>query len=158
LIVCAQIDQKGGARNIYEPAATYPPRTNYIYSTLEIDMAQSARSTKRPVIAALVVDDEPLIRFVMREALEDLGLEVYEAADGESGLATLLAHASIGLVVTDIGMPRMDGLTMLARARESRQDFIALTTSGHAEAPPGEAFLRKPYRSSELQARVTEIL
>jgi CheY-like chemotaxis protein len=113
---------------------------------------------RRQVTTALVVDDEPLIRFVVRDALEDLGLEVYEAADGESGLATFLSHASIDVVVTDIAMPGMDGLTMLARERQCRRDFIALTTSGHAQAPPGEAFLPKPYRTAELRARLATML
>ena len=108
--------------------------------------------------AALVVDDEPLIRILLRDALEDLGLEVHEAADGKSGLATLLSDSSIGLVVTDIAMPDMDGLTMLAHARKYRRDFMALTTSGHAEAPSGEAFLRKPYRIAELKAKLTKMM
>ena len=121
-------------------------------------MNQTEKLERRLISVALVVEDEGLIRLMIRDVLEDLGLEVHEAADGEGGLAALLAYASIGLVITDIAMPGMDGLTMLARAREHRRDFIALTTSGHAEAPKDEVFLRKPYRAADLKAKLAQML
>jgi len=52
----------------------------------------------------------------------------------------------------------MDGATMIAQARELRPDLKVLATSGRESAPPGEAFLQKPYRASLLQAKVIQLL
>ena len=62
----------------------------------------------------LVVDDDQGIRYTLREILESSGLAVDEAADGEAALACFVA-APADLVITDLRMPKLDGMGLLAR-------------------------------------------
>lgn len=115
------------------------------------------RPTDKPPLV-LVVEDEPLVRMVVCEMLADMDIAVIEASDGEDGLARLRDDPSIRMVITDISMPRMDGISMLSKARESRADLLALFMSGQGIPPPGEAFIRKPYRMQELRAKLVQML
>lgn len=67
----------------------------------------------------LVIDDEPLIRTMLREMLEEAGYQVAEAGDGIRGLAAL-KREKIAIVITDILMPNMEGLETI---REIRKDY-----------------------------------
>ncbi|HOX44729.1 MAG TPA: sigma-54 dependent transcriptional regulator [Myxococcota bacterium] len=69
----------------------------------------------KPVI--LVVDDDAGVRYTLRQVLEDAALEVHEAGDGEAALAWL-AERRADLIITDLAMPRMDGMALLERVRE----------------------------------------
>ncbi|MDZ4732951.1 MAG: response regulator [Nitrospirota bacterium] len=60
----------------------------------------------------LIIDDEEIIRVLLRSALEEAGYEVTEAANGREGLA-LYRHRQTDLVITDILMPELNGLDML---------------------------------------------
>ena len=71
-------------------------------------------SDDRPL--ALVVDDEPEIRELLTELLDDLGLRPLACADGEEALALVHAHRP-ALVVLDLIMPGVDGYTVLTRLR-----------------------------------------
>lgn len=108
-------------------------------------------------ITVLVVEDDAIIRLAACSVLEGMGYRVLEAFDGEEGLAMLREDPTIAFVLSDISMPRMDGLTMLAHAREIRGDFQVLLMSGLSEPPPGEAFIRKPYRMEELRQTVERV-
>ena len=68
---------------------------------------------------ALVADDSPVVRDIIAQALRAHGLHVLVAGDGEEALAVLGAHARVDIVVTDLDMPRLDGLA-LVRAMRSR--------------------------------------
>jgi CheY-like chemotaxis protein len=88
----------------------------------------------------LVVDDDPDIRQVLREALEDAGYEVLEAPDGAVGLQ-LLARAEEALVtLVDYRMPQMDGYTLLRAVTdggaELRRHAYVLVTANRAHLPP----------------------
>lgn len=65
----------------------------------------------------LVADDSPVIRDLLSEALRSHGLRVLEAADGEEALAVLAAHPEIRLLVTDVEMPRLDGIGLIREVR-----------------------------------------
>ena len=114
--------------------------------------------SKATMIKALVVEDDPLIRMAACTTFAQAGFQVFEAADGEEGLMVLQENPSIGFVFTDISMPRMDGITMLARARELRPGLKTLVTSGHSEVPLEEAFLPKPYRLAALRDMAIRVL
>lgn len=84
----------------------------------------------------LIVDDAGLVRRYYREALERAGFEVDEALNGLEAIEKLLQGASFDLLIVDINMPQMDGLTFLQTLR--RQDMPvasmpALVTSTEAE-------------------------
>lgn len=112
----------------------------------------------------LVVDDENNLRLVVQKELTRLGHEVETASDGESAWS-LLEEKDFDVLLCDINMPRLDGISLLRRLREKRQnppEVIMLT--GHATVETAiEAmklgaydYLTKPYRITELAALVTQ--
>jgi two-component system response regulator HydG len=109
----------------------------------------------------LVVDDDPGLRYTLREILGSEGLEVDEAADGEEALRRFDA-APAPLVVTDLRMPRLDGMALLAalRARTPAPRVIVITAHGSerqaVEAIQAGAFdyFKKPFETEELLAVV----
>lgn len=113
----------------------------------------------------LLVDDEPGVRQVLQAFLELEGLHVIEASDGEEALRLALSTA-VDLVVTDIMMPRMDGVRLL---RELRSHFGAelpvVVISGHHDARlPADLidgrtrFLTKPVTLNGFCGLVRELL
>jgi DNA-binding response OmpR family regulator len=66
----------------------------------------------------LVVEDDVALRKVLRDRLADEGFEALEGRDGEEGLALALAHHP-DLIILDIYMPKMDGVSMLAKLRNA---------------------------------------
>jgi two-component system nitrogen regulation response regulator NtrX len=82
----------------------------------------------------LVVDDERNIRRTLRMVLETEGYEVAEAETAEEALKLLEAEP-VDVGVFDVKLPGMDGLTLLARARELWRDLPVIVISGHAETP-----------------------
>ncbi|HSN93312.1 MAG TPA: sigma-54 dependent transcriptional regulator [Anaeromyxobacteraceae bacterium] len=105
----------------------------------------------------LVVDDDPGLRYTLREILEAEGLEVDEAGDGQEALERLEA-APAALVVTDLRMPRMDGMALLRRlvARAPAPRVVLVTAHGSerqaVEAMKAGAwdYFRKPFETEEL--------
>lgn len=83
----------------------------------------------------LLVEDDKLIRESLARTLSDKGLTVLEAANGKEGLEKALA-GSVDIVVTDVIMPEVDGLTMLAELRkdEKGKNIPAIILSNDEEA------------------------
>jgi len=92
----------------------------------------SPRPTRERI---LVVDDEQNARVALRQLLAEEGYEIAEAADGEEALALLPGFAPAA-VLADVRMPRMDGITLLQRAREQGSDaaFVMMTAFATVEA------------------------
>ena len=109
----------------------------------------------------LVVDDDPGVRYTLREILSSAGLTVEEAGDGEEGLARFDA-APFPLVIADLRMPRMDGMELLRRllTRQPAPRVVLVTAHGSerqaAEAVRAGAwdYFRKPFDNDELLAVV----
>jgi CheY-like chemotaxis protein len=105
----------------------------------------------------LVVDDEMGIRSLISELLESKGFEVRAAKDGQESLDEM-EREDFDLVITDIQMPRLDGLAMLdAMKRAGRKErIIIMTGSALAMDLPNEGMpmvvsrLQKPFRLSNL--------
>ncbi|MBW2453585.1 MAG: sigma-54-dependent Fis family transcriptional regulator [Deltaproteobacteria bacterium] len=89
----------------------------------------------RPRASVLVVDDEAGVRSYLADALSSEGHEVEQAADGVAALA-LLKRRSFQVMVTDLRMPKMDGMALLAQARSLSPDLevILLTAHGSVES------------------------
>jgi CheY-like chemotaxis protein len=82
----------------------------------------------------LVVDDEPLVRMVTVEVLQDLGYNVLEAEDGPSALRLVTACPEIDLLLTDVGLPNgMNGRQLADAIRAPRPDLPVLFVTGYAE-------------------------
>jgi CheY-like chemotaxis protein len=94
--------------------------------------------------------------------LDDLGLTALEAATGPSGLEILRSDAVIDLLITDIGLPGINGRQMAEAARLVRPDLKILFMTGYAEAAaaasgflePGMAMITKPFPIDTLTERV----
>lgn len=122
----------------------------------------------RPTAAApsqtiLLVDDEPLIRMVAAEQLEELGYVVIEAGDAREATKVLEADRRIDLLLTDVGLPNgMNGRQLADRARETRPNLPVLFVTGYAENAvlnqghllPGMQVLTKPFDMNTLARRV----
>lgn len=79
----------------------------------------------------LVIDDEPGIRDVLREILQDEGYTVRDAPDGPTGLE-IVSNESVDLVILDVWLPNMGGIDVLRALREDRPDLEVVVISGHA--------------------------
>jgi PAS domain S-box-containing protein len=115
----------------------------------------------------LVVDDEPTVRMLVTETLQDLGYQAIEAVDGPSGLRVLQSDARIDLLVTDIGLPgAMNGRQMADAARVKRPGLNVLFITGFAEnavvgnghLEPGMHVLTKPFAMEVLARRIKELI
>ena len=103
----------------------------------------------------LVVEDEAAVRMFCCTVLRRFGYHVLEASNPIDALDTLQQEA-VGLVLTDITMPGMNGKEMVRRIdREQQPDLRVLYMSGYAEnLEPGLNLLEKPFTSADLLKRV----
>lgn len=110
----------------------------------------------------LVVDDSNTVRSEVSEFLKANGLGVATAVDGKDGLAKLKADPAIRLVVTDVNMPNMDGLTMAEKIRgelgNTTINIIMLTTENtpsmkeRGKAAGIKGWIVKPFNGSAVIA------
>jgi CheY-like chemotaxis protein len=128
-----------------------PPNRNTFVSSAVL----SRRTT------VMVVDDEPVVRTLCRRILEDAGYQVCEAANGMEAL-TLLPNRDPSAVVTDLRMPRMDGLTLATHLAGLSPPIPIRFISGFGQQhDPVSALgpvLRKPFSGEQLVAGVRDVL
>ncbi|MSP50063.1 MAG: response regulator [Alphaproteobacteria bacterium] len=121
------------------------------------------------VAQVLVVDDNVVIRSVVRKALEESGHAVTLAENGERALQAGAAGSGFDLIITDIEMPRMGGVDLVTAIRKSRPDAKILVMSGRfvgadlkgmmsAKTFGVQGSLEKPFTAGKLVAKVAEIL
>jgi two-component system, OmpR family, KDP operon response regulator KdpE len=113
--------------------------------------------------ALLIIDDEVQIRRLLRVVLEADGYRVLESESGEQGLSDIALRRP-DVVLLDLGLPRIDGLTVLKRLREwSRVPVLVLTVRAGAEEKVAaldagaDDYVTKPFDSPELLARLRAI-
>ncbi|HUD62384.1 MAG TPA: response regulator [Acetobacteraceae bacterium] len=106
----------------------------------------------------MVVDDDELVRESVVAMLEELCDRVYQASDGLEGLQVLADHPDISLIVTDIAMPRLDGVAFANRARRLHPQLKVLFLSGLQHPPGKEEFLPKPFMRRALLSAVQHML
>jgi len=111
----------------------------------------------------LLVEDEPMIRAIGIDALEEAGYEVMEARDADEAVRILEQAGEVHVLFTDIRMPgSMDGLALAKLVHERWPAMKILITSGDtfprsAQIPDDGHFLAKPYRLDALQSEVTSL-
>jgi CheY-like chemotaxis protein len=116
----------------------------------------------------LLVEDEDAIREILKAELADAGFEVIDAPSGALALAAIEAGEHVDLLVSDLSMPGMDGLTLIRAAQEKRMELPAILLTGYAgdaatlalgDAASGSIYLlRKPITGSELADRAAMML
>ncbi len=136
------------------------------------EAAEPARVVETVPIAAqgrtvLVVDDEPTVRMLLCDVLQDLGCHAVEAQDAASGLSILQSDMRIDLLVSDVGLPGgMNGRQMADAGRIVRPDLKVLFITGYAEnavignghLAPGMHVLTKPFPIDLLAERLRILL
>lgn len=152
---------------LVDEVMSLPSRANTLDPTNEdLSMTNDAASDSfSPPADVLVVDDEPQVREIVATYLERDGYSVRTAADGTDALAQL-AHQRADLVVLDLMIPGVDGLTVLRRLREAGDDVpvIVLSAKGQeSERVAGlelgaDDYLAKPASPREVAARVRAVL
>jgi two-component system, cell cycle sensor histidine kinase and response regulator CckA len=115
----------------------------------------------------LLVEDDPVVRHVVRLLLELEGDRVLEAKDGEEALTILASHqGQLDLLLTDVMMPGLSGAEVCDKVRAGRPGLPTLFISGfYPEAvfpnqrlPEASAFLAKPFMPEDLMDAVDELL
>ncbi|WP_409522252.1 PAS domain S-box protein [Pseudomonas sp.] len=115
----------------------------------------------------LIVDDEPTVRLLLDDVLNDLGYTVIDAADSVAGLTVLRSNTVIDLLITDVGLPGgLNGRQLADAGRVLRPHLKTLFITGYAESAaigngqlePGMSILTKPFAVEALVARVRELM
>ena len=126
----------------------------------EVSFAEVPRAEAGETV--LVVEDEPVIRNLIIEVLQDLGYRALEASDGPAGLKILQSRQRINLLVTDVGLPGINGRQLADAARETRPELKVLFITGYAEnatlangfLDPGMEIFTKPFAVEALATRI----
>jgi PAS domain S-box-containing protein len=118
-------------------------------------------------VSVLIVDDEPTIRMLAAEVLEELGYTTAEAADAASARAIIESSVCIDLLITDVGLPGgMNGRQLADLARQLRPGLPVLIITGYAEnalvdsagLAPGMLVLTKPFTMDMLATRIKGLM
>lgn len=116
------------------------------------------------VCVILIAEDEVMVRNLVRHLLTAEGHEILAAADGYEALELSRKYeGTIDLLITDVKMPRMDGLALIEKLRKERPNIRVLVMSGHTSEElrgqeAGFAFLRKPFPPGVFREKVREVL
>jgi CheY-like chemotaxis protein len=110
----------------------------------------------------LVVEDDAIVRMLIVDVLEELEFKVLEADGSEQALEIIKdSNQHIDLMMTDVGLPVMDGRELAKEARNVRPTLPILFASGYAESievPEGMQVIGKPFSIDQLRDKVKDIL
>jgi PAS domain S-box-containing protein len=113
----------------------------------------------------LLVEDEPSVRLLIGEVLSELGYGCLEAADAKSAIPILASQTRLDLMITDVGLPVMNGRQLAEIARQHRPDLKVLFVTGYAEnattrtgfLAPGMDIVIKPFALDALAIKIREM-
>ena len=129
------------------------------------DLVEAPRADRGETV--LIVDDEPTVRMLVTEVLEDLGYTAIEATDSAEGLTVLQSDVRLDLLVTDVGLPGgMNGRQMADAGRAVRPGLKVLFITGYAETAvlghghldPGMQVMTKPFAMEALAGRIRDLI
>jgi PAS domain S-box-containing protein len=114
----------------------------------------------------LLVEDDSSVRLLIGEVLRDLGYACIEASDGQSAMPILISDTRLDLMVTDVGLPGLNGRQLAEIARQHRPGLKVLFVTGYAEhatgtegfLEPGMAMVTKPFALDALALRIRDII
>jgi len=167
------VQQSGGQARIYSELGQgamiclYLPRHHGAVEAAEEQGKLAAAPHTGQGKTVLVVDDEPTVRMLVTEVLEDLGYTAIEAADGSAGMQVLRSDVRIDLLVTDVGLPGgMNGRQVADAGRVVRPDLKVLFITGYAEnavlshghLDHGMHVLTKPFAMKALAGQIRALI
>jgi signal transduction histidine kinase len=167
------VRQSGGSVHIHSVMDVGTTMTLYLpRSQIETEApATSFAPAPKPLAergeTVLVIDDEPTVRMLIVEVLEDLGYTAIEAEHGAGGLQVLQSSQPIDLLVTDVGLPGgINGRQVADAGRSLRPDLKVLFITGYAhnaldweeQLEPGMHLLTKPFSMDELASRIKRVI
>jgi signal transduction histidine kinase len=166
-MVFGVVRQSGGTVRIH--SRLREGTTVQIYLPRAIETASFGTGRARPSRAAtgthiLVVDDDPDVRWIIAQDLQEIGYVVTEADSGRAALAILEQDTPCDLMVADLVMPELSGLDTLRLARRTRPDLKVLFASGYADLSrfganlASHSLLKKPFKLETLAEAVQTAL
>ncbi|WP_148716234.1 response regulator [Chitinolyticbacter meiyuanensis] len=160
------IQSGGGVTLSSEPehgtrVVVYLPRWHANAAPAEAPSAPLADTAFSP-LTVLMVDDDPLVRLVNAQHLQDLGHQVLVADSGEAGLALLAASPKVDALVADYAMPGMNGAEFARRARVQQPQLPVVFVTGYIEHDqldlPNTTIVQKPYTAALLGQQLNQLL
>ncbi len=142
--------------------STFRIRLPAVAATVGSDGEEAATLDAEIRATVLLVDDEAVVRSLVRRLLEREGCTVLEAEDGRGALALEREHPGrIDLLLSDVSMPQMNGFELAEEIRRLSPDTAVLFMSGYADLEPvrpGERVVVKPFAAAELLRAIREEL
>ncbi len=158
-----EVESPGGSGTKFSIYLPLPAKTVEPGRTQEGGVSKTLQKKHR----ILIVDDEEVVRNLIRGVLIDEPTEILEAADGPQALEIFMdQHAGIDLVILDMIMPGMKGDEVLAEMRKIRQDIKVIASSGYMSEEQRkrlkennvDGFLDKPFRDKDVMRIMIEVL
>jgi len=114
----------------------------------------------------LLVEDDSSVRLLIGEVLRDLGYACIEASDGQTALPILMSNTRLDLMISDVGLPGLNGVQLADYARQHRPDLKILFVTGYAEhvtgggdfLKPGMEMVTKPFTLDAVAFKIREML
>jgi PAS domain S-box-containing protein len=164
--------QSGGNAKIYSEVGKgtsvklYLPRHRGEMEAEDLNPALGDSQITHANETVLVVEDEFVVRDLIVEVLQELAYRTLEAEDGPAALKLLQSSQRVDLVITDIGLPLLNGRQVVEAARQWRPDLKVLFMTGYAEnaaiaegfLQPGMSMITKPFAMEALAAKIREML
>jgi len=161
--------QSGGHVRIYSELGRgttvklYVPR---FHGEAEQDLAGSGGAPHGAGETVMVVEDDASVRMIVVEVLSELGYGAIEAGDAQEAIPVLESAVRIDLLVTDVGLPGLNGRQLAEVARKARPDLKILFITGYAEnaavrggfLDPGMDMMTKPFAVDALATRIRQLL
>ena len=152
---------RGSTLQVFFPAVAAPPQPQ----TVEV-AAKTSRAGKETI---LVAEDQPDLRWMICQFLQELGYSVLEAKDGGDAVALAEQYKNvIDVLLTDVVMPHVRGSEVARRLSKSRPDMKVIYMSGYTEGEfgavpgenlgPGTTLLQKPFELDSLALKIREVL
>ena len=140
------------------------PRASTTAAKLEADQTQLPTQGNGETV--LVVEDDPTVRLLIVEVLDQLGYLHYQAGDANEALAVVNSAAQIDLMVSDVGLPGLDGRELALLAQKARPDLKVLFVTGYSEKAreranllgPNMDILLKPFALGTLGLKIKEMI
>ncbi len=152
---------KGTTLEVFLPRVTAQPRS--------LSMQTAGSTSRGGTETILVAEDQPDLRWMICQFLQELGYSVIEAKDGEDAIALAEQYrAPIDVLLTDVVMPHVRGLEVARRLVANRRDMKVIFMSGYTEGEfgavdsekpgPETPILQKPFELDSLALKIREVL